>query len=226
MRRLSLLGLVMCAALITSASPAGAATDPAGDFLSTYTGAHDGDMDILNASVAFDGVNFRLAATLNGPVGETPNSLYTWAINRGGGTDRLAARTPPLGTSILFDAVAVLFPDASALEVVIPPAGPPVGTPLTGAVVIDGDTITGLIPLALLPSNGFDPRDYTFTLFTRQRVTAGVDGFNSEIGDLAAPQHASVPEPATWAMMLIGFGGLGAAVRAARRRNGAASATT
>jgi len=33
-----------------------------------------------------------------------------------------------------------------------------------------------------------------------------------------------VPEPATWAMMLMGFGGLGAAMRGARRRTGAAAA--
>jgi hypothetical protein len=32
---------------------------------------------------------------------------------------------------------------------------------------------------------------------------------------------ASVPEPATWAMMLVGFGGLGAAMRASRRAKAA-----
>jgi len=32
------------------------------------------------------------------------------------------------------------------------------------------------------------------------------------------PPPSGAPEPATWAMMLLGFGGLGAAVRASRRR--------
>jgi len=35
---------------------------------------------------------------------------------------------------------------------------------------------------------------------------------------------ASVPEPATWAMMLVGFSGLGAALRSSRRRPSAAAA--
>ena len=34
---------------------------------------------------------------------------------------------------------------------------------------------------------------------------------------------AAVPEPATWAMMLVGFGGLGAAMRSSRRKQAAAA---
>ena len=43
-----------------------------------------------------------------------------------------------------------------------------------------------------------------------------------EIDNLAIP---SVPEPATWGLMLIGIGGIGAAMRTARRRNAAVFAT-
>jgi hypothetical protein len=35
---------------------------------------------------------------------------------------------------------------------------------------------------------------------------------------------ASVPEPSTWAMMLVGFGGLGAAMRSSRRKQVATAA--
>ena len=42
-------------------------------------------------------------------------------------------------------------------------------------------------------------------------------------GDFANVQLSAVPEPATWAMMLVGFGGLGAAIRS-RRRFGPATA--
>ena len=53
--------------------------------------------------------------------------------------------------------------------------------------------------------------------------TAGTNS-NSIFWDIGAIQAdgGGVPEPATWAMMLVGFGGLGAVMR--RRRN-AASAT-
>jgi hypothetical protein len=39
-----------------------------------------------------------------------------------------------------------------------------------------------------------------------------------------ATLETSVPEPATWAMLLVGIGGLGAMLRRARRRDGAALA--
>ena len=41
-------------------------------------------------------------------------------------------------------------------------------------------------------------------------------------GGSAATVTVGVPEPTTWAMMLVGFGGLGAAVRRARCKNGMA----
>ena len=40
----------------------------------------------------------------------------------------------------------------------------------------------------------------------------GIDNLTFEIG-------AAVPEPATWAMMIIGFGAVGSMVRTSRRRN-------
>ena len=49
-------------------------------------------------------------------------------------------------------------------------------------------------------------------------VTYGVgvtDGIN--VLDYATPVLGSVPEPAGWALMLVGFGGLGASLRAGRK---------
>jgi hypothetical protein len=51
---------------------------------------------------------------------------------------------------------------------------------------------------------------------------------NGQTGNVAATgvptTGGGVPEPASWAMMLVGFGGLGAVLRAQRRRQGLAAA--
>lgn len=43
---------------------------------------------------------------------------------------------------------------------------------------------------------------------------------NYDLVSLGIPVHAPLPEPATWAMMLLGFGGIGMAVRRSRKANG------
>jgi hypothetical protein len=69
-------------------------------------------------------------------------------------------------------------------------------------------------------------------------LNAGTNVLSFVYSSLAAPNHAgfqgvgdegwgvhdvqvsgAIPEPSTWAMMLVGFGGLGAVLRSARRRN-------
>jgi hypothetical protein len=49
---------------------------------------------------------------------------------------------------------------------------------------------------------------------------SGIQALNQVRLNLVPTQTAPVPEPGTWAMMLIGFGGMGVAMRR-RRRNGA-----
>lgn len=211
MRRHLLLALASLGVLMIRPAAAATITDPVGDFVGSYTGALNGDLDILGASAAFEGSNLRLTATVNGAVGASTGSLYVFGINRGGGIERF-------GIPVAFDALAVLFPDGLGRIVIFPTAGAPAITPLGGAVTVDGSTISGLFPLALLRPNGASVENFSFTLWSRLRVNPAADGLIGEIADYApgAGTFGAVPEPATWTMLILGFGGAGALAR--RRR--------
>jgi len=59
--------------------------------------------------------------------------------------------------------------------------------------------------------------DDTIASFTITQVQPGDAALFSGLTFSSAPIVAFVPEPATWAMMLVGFGGLGVAMRSQRR---------
>ena len=65
---------------------------------------------------------------------------------------------------------------------------------------------------------------FTATSSSELLTFASGDGAGSAWGPAIADISVEVPEPATWAMMLMGFGGLGAAMRMNRRRQGVAVA--
>lgn len=55
--------------------------------------------------------------------------------------------------------------------------------------------------------------------FVSNPITDGIGSFQQlRLGDVRGPAVAAVPEPGTWAMLLIGFGGIGSALRR-RKRN-------
>ena len=215
-------GLIVAA---MAGTPALAAPDPAGDLLGSFTDGKDpsldfSSLDIVSASVAFDGTDFRLRATTTSPIG-LAGSLYVFGINRGAGTPRLTFGSPPIGAGVLWDAVAILFPDGTGRVVTFPQAGAPTITTLPGVVTVAGDTIRGVFSAGLLPGRadapGVHPEDYTFTLWSRLRVNPSADGTNAEIADFASIGTPTVPEPASWALMLGGFGAIGGALRSRRR---------
>lgn len=204
------------------AAPAQAADDPGGDFLGSYTGPQRSDLDIGSGQVSFHGTDFTFRSVVNGTIG-APGSLQVWGINRGAGTPRLSLGSPSIGGSVNFDAVAVFFANGTGRVVTFPAAGAPTITPLN-TIHVNGRGLTGVVPAALLPSRGFAPENYSFTLWSRQRVNAAVDGTNAEIADFLpniGGINAAVPEPATWAMLVSGFGLAGAMMR--RRRLAAAA---
>jgi len=216
----TMIALSATVAVIVAASPAAAVTrvDPASDYLATFTGPKNGDLDVLGYSAKVSGTNVVLSSTVNGTIGTTAGGIYVWGINRGAGT---AGFGTSLGLDkVLFDSVVVLQPDATGLVVAFTSGGPKITALSAGAVTVSGTTITGTIPLALLPSTGFTIAKYGFNLWPR---LAG--GTVANIADFA-PNNATitagaVPEPATWALLIAGFGGIGAAQR--RRRSAVAA---
>lgn len=194
--------------------PLAAASDPVGDFLATYAGPQNTDLDIVEASAVFDGSGFALTATFAGAVFATPNSLLAWGVNRGAGTARFQflGAPPPVGADVRFDALLVLFGDGTGRTVVFNAMGPPTITPVSGGMV-SGNTITGYAPLGLLASTGFSAEDYQFTLWTRRRINPAFDTDNTEIADFSPTIGAAVPEPASWALLILGFGAIGAGLR-------------
>lgn len=198
-------------------SSAHAASDPLGDFLGTYAGPQNANLDFTDATARFDGTNFNLGLTLAGPVTESPGLLHVWGVNRGAGTPRLnIAFDPDLDPSVRFDSVVVLFNDRTLRVVTFPQAGPPTLTNFANAVTINGNSLSVSVPFSLLPSRGFASSSYTFQLWSRFRTNPMVDGNNTEIADFGPRIFAAVPEPASWAMMIAGFALLGAGMR---RRN-------
>ena len=214
MKRIPL--VVSAIALAASgAGAAGAATisDPVGDFLSTYTaGPLSPDLDVTSFSVNYNSSAqlFTLSGTLAGAINPAVAGLYVIGVDTGTGVNQ------PFGN---IGEPAVVFNQAIAIQ--------KAGTGTIGQTVLDpatitiaGATFTVSVPLALLPSTGFAPEDYGFNLWPRSAL-----GNNNQISDFA-PQNAnltatgrlfSVPEPASWAMMIAGLGAIGVSFRRRRR---------
>jgi hypothetical protein len=206
MRRASLaIGAILALAAATAtgtAASATAITDPAGDFLGSYTGPANGDMDVLGVSATADARTLHLAATLNGALGTTPGALYVFGVDRGTHDPRFGAFQP----GVLFDAVVIAQADGSALvRDLISGAATPLDP---GEVHVGSDSMALDVPLALLPSEGAGVLRYGINLWPRIGL-----GRNETISDFA-PDDAvffpsAVPEPATIALLGTAIAGLG-----------------
>jgi hypothetical protein len=229
---------VALAGALTLASPAAHATtvtDPIGDVLNGFDAAAHADLDVVSASGTYNATHLFLSSTQNGAVGTSVGNLYVWGVDRGQGQDTILAHSPgqpSLGNGVKFDAFITfdstgaqdhLFrvtynPDKSVASVTE-------GLFSSSWVTIDGNTISVAIPLSELASTGFDVAHYGLNVWPRlgdTSTTAHIVDFapnGLEQSPYGNPlfNPSAVPEPTSWALMIMGFGLAGATLRRRRR---------
>lgn len=166
---------------VTGASRPSAISDSRNDFLPTFTGPRNPDLDVARAEVTFDGTNFVFESTSAGAIGTTPGALFVWGVDRGQGI----ARFGDLATRVHFDVVVVLQPGGTSTVRDLTPGGTPQNLP-AGNVTFTGNTLRATVPASLLPSRGFSQERFTVNLWPRTGV-----GQNSQIADFA-PDNSNV----------------------------------
>ena len=199
---------LMLLTAVTAAFAAGAAhaitvTDKPKDFLNSFVGTQSDELDITSFTVNFDQANaaFDFGATFVGAINTSQTNFYIIGVDTGAGALR------PFGAigegNVVFDqAIAIRSSGVTTLGV------------NTLSANISGNTLSLVVPTALLPSTGFAPQDFAFSFWSRNGL-----GNNNQNADFA-PDNATVtvPEPAAWALMICGAGMAGAALRSGRRR--------
>jgi hypothetical protein len=167
-------------------------SDPVGDFLPTYTGAHDPGLDVVSHEVVYleDQARLVFFGHMAGPIAptQTVGGLYLFGVDRGQGTPRFLGRTPAIGPNVLWDSIVRVNPDGTGLFNNIV-AG--VITPLNPAdISIIGDEFTVSVPLSLMmPSATRPPQEWTYNLWPRNGVAVGQP---VQVSDLA-PDDGNVP---------------------------------
>jgi hypothetical protein len=202
--------LLLISAIALGLSGAAQATsvwDPTGDFLASYTGPHQADLDVTSFSVTYNEPlqQFLVRSTMAGAIDPALAGFYVIGVNTGSAT----APGPFAGIgqpNVIFNKVVVVQKGGTAAIS---------GVAVPGAVSIAENAFSLVVPLSMLPSTGFAPNHYGWNIWPRSGTTGGA----AVISDFA-PENttiAAAPEPSSWAMMLGGFGFIGGVMRSRRR---------
>lgn len=201
--------------------------DATGDFLPIYTGPLAGDLDVTAVDAILSGAGeVTLSGTHAAPIGTTAGAAYIWGIDRGAGTEALAALDPPAGQGVTFDSIVALAPDGTGAFIDLVLGGAP-QTLDPSSISIADSTISVTLTEALLPSQGFAFADYRYNLWPRFAPGGANPADNTQISDFAPDASTftasgpttSVPEPAGLGLLVGGILTM-AAIR--RRREGRA----
>jgi hypothetical protein len=196
----SVLSGALALAAILAGGPALATTVTSSTgFLSTYTGPKNGDVEIASASATIDGADLVLSATADAPIGTTPGAIYVWGVNTVGASAPAPFAAEGFGNVLFNNAIAASLGGAG--------------------VTVSGDTITDTVAISSLKNVTLSPEQFGISLWPVVGSTfAGFSEFVPGNGTFTPSVAGAVPEPANWALMIVGFGGIGAAMRSARRK--------
>ena len=217
-RRLPVCAIV-AATLTVGTANAAPIVDPRNDFLPSYVGPRNAELDVLQADFTYNGVSFEFSSVEAGPISGSSGALFVWGIDRGAGTQGF----PDIAPGVLFDSVVVINPTAGTTTVRDLVSG--TGTVLPGSSIrVSGNSVAADVPAALLPSRGFLATAYTANLWPRSGaggdpVISDFAPDNSNFAVTVLPQP--VPEPVSAALLVSGLAGLATA----RRRKAAPNAT-
>jgi hypothetical protein len=98
------------------------------------------------------------------------------------------------------------------------------GGDVVATLATDGPTFGQLANRSVLPGATPIAFDSLIADFTITELSGSADLTSASFGTVLISSGA--PEPSAWALMLLGFGGLGGALRARRRRDGRAAVRT
>jgi hypothetical protein len=192
-KKLRPLAAVLCALGLTAHVQALPFLDASDDFLSSYAGPRDADLDVVQVDVVIDpeAKTVTFSGTMRGNIDIRSNKLYVFGVDRGAGAaggDLIfhgpLGGQPRIGDGVRWDAAIALTASGQALFFDALAVNPGL-VPIPGVTVnIRGNQISATVPLALLPSQGFKLKEYTYNLWPRSEGSLA----NTVVPDFAPDQ--------------------------------------
>jgi hypothetical protein len=227
------LATILAATCLSAAAPALAAPVLVGTTGVTPTAGVPAGQGTLLASQSFAGQAFTFAAAFNQAVYRNTGGtldFYFQVIRTGAGTlrdEEIRSFTISNLDSFTVDGFAsATDPDGAGLFIAANNPNLANGTPSASTTTF-GRSPSGNVLTTEFGANGLTGTENSATYIFRTNATAfnmlgtfGIIDGSTLQGLTYQPVTAAVPEPASWAMMIVGLGLVGGAARYRRRRTG------